>query len=422
MEKNMMAKGDDEPAKEKQHMTVENHRILEVGALQHPPSGWIPGLEWNIQIRARNLGQAAVRTDSALAEFFVNGSSVGNPTRFRFAGEIRPNETFCQENNTVEFPADFMSLKNEEKPVLKVTVLGNLNGSEITGEFELQVKVGELPEPHRLVKGKNVGLELMVSRFDNLSNLSEAMDFLDSVYESMAELVGQRPREGQLMVIREVPEFFAWAMAGFPILLNTTKVHETVRAFDKGRVPFGWVHEMGHNFEYGYWYMYNGPACEFQANLKLAYAVEHLFAGASGFAVLHPWSPEDRRQGYTNGRQWVDEHFLSVADVYLVDPARDWLSLSSDELLSLHLRLVRQYGWEPYRRMYRTYRELERVGLQKPQVNDPHEMTLLQMAILDRCLDADTTSICEMWKIPFSRRDIEAAGTTYRLSEHTVKG
>jgi len=391
--------------------------VLKVGAAQQPPSGWEPGLSSNIQLRTENTGDVLVSTKYATAQFFINNELIGEATRFDFVREIKPNKAAYQENNAIVFPREFAERIKDGPLFLRVRVFGSRNGKPIEGAFDMEVKISDLPGPLKLVEGRHVGLELMESNIDGVKNLEKTLDFLDEAYDSMAEFTGQQPLEGRMIVLREVPDFFAWAIAGFPILLSSKNVRKSITDFDEGKICFGWLHEMGHNFEYGYWYMYNGPACEFHANFKVLYAIEHLFRGDTGFAVLHSWKSEDDGRSYRDGREWSDHHFLNRGDAYLADPNRDWLSLQSNELLSFHLRLVRQYGWGPYRRMYRTYRAFNREGLPKPEENSATEMTKLQMAILGHHLGIDIVPILQQWRIPVTKEDIDEKMKSYRIAD-----
>ena len=224
------------------------------------------------------------------------------------------------------------------------------------------------------------------------------------------------------MALRESPPFFAWARAGFPILLNTTHVRNSVEAFDRGVVCFGWLHEMGHNFEYGYWYMYNSPACEFHANFKLVYAVEHLINGNSnGFHLLEWEKNPDPERKYDNGRLWVDSKFNPDACLYLSDTSREWESMGSNDLLVFYLALVRKHGWDPFKRMYRTYRSLSFATDERPVLNSSNEMFSLQMAILSYLIDDDIRAHCADWRIPLSEDTVQSLSARFDLPVHTSR-
>jgi hypothetical protein len=134
-----------------------------------------------------------------------------------------------------------------------------------------------LPEPLQLVRGTHVGLELMASRCTDFTEQARACDWLDQAYMLMRDLTGQQPDAGALLVLQESPPHPYFAYAGNPIVLNTHYVAETLHAIETNRIPFGWIHEIGHVFDVlGPWHNWNAAAAEWQANFKLAYVFEHL--------------------------------------------------------------------------------------------------------------------------------------------------
>ena len=406
-------------------MTKALHKtIVGVAAVQQPASGWQPGFQSRFQLRVDNHGADELVTESASAEFRIKGTRVGKAVSFGFPARIPPEGHWYQENNPVELTDEIaaQAAKATSPLQLLVTVGGRMGGKEVKGSTLMVVNVSPLAGPFRRVMGNNIILELTEESLDGLRNLPAIISFLDRAYDTMAEFIGMRPRNAQAMALREAPELGAWAVSGFPILLNTKFVRGAVTAFDRGEVCFGWLHEMGHNFEYGYWYMYNSPACEFHANWKVAYAVEHLFPGVDPFYVFRPWkkdAPPD--MSFASGGEWNDHRSLRFGDLYLANTRRDWLSLQCDELTAFHLRVVRLYGWEPYRRMYRTYRALEAAGMPRPTVDNAIEMIKLQFVILGFHLGVDIIPICQLWRIPLTSKNVADIMATYKIEQCSVK-
>lgn len=161
-------------------------------------------------------------------------------------------------------------------------------------------------------------------------------------YEAMANLTGLRPYDGQRIVFQEAPPHPHWAYAGNPIILNTDCVGSTLSGFGSGLVSFGWVREMGHDFDVvGDWYCWNGPASECQANLKLGYAFETVAEPGIRIAwtCQAPDSPAPDTEIVLSGRDLVERFFVRFGDAYLADPARTWTNMTSDGMHSMLMRI-----------------------------------------------------------------------------------
>jgi hypothetical protein len=394
---------------------------LELTANQMPDSGWQPGLTSNIQLLLENKTPYPVSVDQGEYAFFIDGKPTGVTGSFPGLVYIRPNSRTAQEHCPIYFPSALVDHGNGGKLSLQITTHGSTSKSTVSGSCTIDVIVSDLPGPFRQVSGRHVSLELAENQFESIQNIDAILAFLDTVYDSMAGLTGHRPMNGINMALREVPPFFAFARAGFPILLNTIYVRRSIEAFDKGCVCYGWLHEMGHDFEYGYWYMYNSASCECHANLKLVYALEHLIRNSHGDFYLLPWKKEiDSAVRYESGRHFADQYFLGKKSDYLTNTSRDWLSLESDELLIFYLQLIRTHGWEPFKRMYRTYRALTDATHDRPMENNGPEMFTLQMAVLSHVLDEDMVSRCAEWRIPVTAAQITAMSERFDLPRYTA--
>ena len=107
-------------------------------------------------------------------------------------------------------------------------------------------------------------------------NEEQMIRWLDQSYKAMWDLTGRQPYGGDMIIIQESPPHPWYAYAGNPIVMDTTYVDKLIEEVNAGGMPFGWIHEMGHDFDdgIGKWYIWNGDSCEWQANWKLNYAYE----------------------------------------------------------------------------------------------------------------------------------------------------
>jgi hypothetical protein len=394
---------------------------LKLSANQMPDSGWQPGLTSNVQLFLKNTTPYPVSVDQGEYAFFIDGTPTGISGSFPGLVRIRPNSRTAQEHCPVDFPAALVKNINGGKLSLQITTHGSTPESTVSGSCTIDIAVSDIPGPFRQESGRNVSLELAEKQFDGIQNIDGVLAFLDKAYDCMVDLTGHRPMNGITMALREVPPFFAFARAGFPILLNTDYVRQSIEAFDKGSVCYGWLHEMGHDFEYGYWYMYNSPSCEFHANIKLVYALEQLIQNSHGEYYLLPWKKEiDSDVRYESGYYFADQYFLEKESNYFTDTSRDWLSLDSDELMIFYLQLVRKHGWEPLKQMYRTYRALTDATLDRPMENNGSDMFTLQMAVLSHILDEDIVATCAEWRMPITEAKIAAMSERFDLPRYTA--
>jgi hypothetical protein len=166
----------------------------------------------------------------------------------------------------------------------------------------------------------------------------------------------------------------------------------------------------------GDWYIWSGPAAEWQANFKLAYAFETI--ADQSFRIkwnYAPGYPCPEKKVVMRGTELVEKFFLLFGDQYLADPKRTWDTLSSDEMHTFFQRIQRIYGWEPFRQWYRTYRTLEAKGMKKPET--PEDKINLVAAILCKQTKADLVPVFVRWRFPVTQERVKAISEKYQLSQ-----
>jgi hypothetical protein len=219
------------------------------------------------------------------------------------------------------------------------------------------------------------------------------------------------------MVFKECPEHPWWAYAGQEMILNTKFVGETLKDFDDGLISFGWIHEVGHNFDVlGDWYIWSGPAAEWQANFKLAYAFENIKDQSFRIKWLHeaPGYPKPKGDLRLTGREMNESFFGVFGDEYLADPKRTYDTLSSDDMHTFFMRIQRCYGWEVFKRWYRTYRRLADQGRKPPET--PEQKISLIDAILSKEAGVDLTPVFQRWRFPVTAESVRAARELYGIA------
>ena len=105
--------------------------------------------------------------------------------------------------------------------------------------------------------------------------------------------------------------------------------------------------------------------------------------------------------------------FLVFGDAYLADSSRTWDSLSSDEMHAFFQRLQRVYGWEVFKRWYRTYRRLIDAGL-KPPTKSEEKINLIA-AILSHEAHVDLVPVFQRWRFPVTPAGVAAMKEKYGI-------
>jgi hypothetical protein len=387
---------------------------VELKAERTIAAGWMSGGWGGYRFIFTNKGTAPAQVTKWTARWHHGETPLGNPWGGDLSIEVKPGQE-ARKDEVGYLPPEIA--EQAKPPIMRGSFTVVQEGMESELPFAIEIPVAVLPEPLKLIRGKTLGIELMESRFKTWANQERALRWLDGSYQAMIELTGYHPYDGALMIIREAPEHPWWAYAGNPVTMNTRFVPEQLADIDKGLMPFGWVHEIGHNFDVlGKWYIWDGASAEFQANFKLAYAFEHIpsqdfevrWGGFRGGSYPAP-SDQERR----SGRAFVDAFFTLFGDAYLADPKRTWDTLSSDELHSFFQRLQVAYGWEPFRAWYREYSKLEAAGHAPPETAEG-KINLIA-AILIRETGVDLVPIFRRWRMPVTTERVEEMRQQYGL-------
>lgn len=395
-----------------------------VNAVCVPVKGWMPDGWGTCKFIIKNNGSTPVKLVKWSAHWEAGGKVVGDPWGDPIDVDLAPGKDVTRNENSYLPP----EAVEKSKPGNAV-VVGTFTVRTSTGDEEVPYKVeipaATLPEKLKTVKGDHIGIALMESRFKNFSGQKNILRWMDESCGAMKELTGYRPFDGKMQIIQECPAHPWWAYAGNPVVCNTDYVGTTIDEINEGYIPFGWVHEVGHNFDVlGEWYIWSGPAAEWQANWKLVYAYETIpdrtFKvkwGRNPSAAYQPAGPTLITDGY----HFVDAFFLFFGDTYLSDPTRKWDTLSSDEMHSFFQRIQRVYGWEPYKKWYRAYSRFEALGYKKPETSEAKIQLIA--AILSQETGADLIPAFQRWRFPVTEQDVEAMNKAYPVNyREQIKG
>ncbi len=280
------------------------------------------------------------------------------------------------------------------------------NGEKV--HYTVSIPVAVLPSPIKSYVGKYVSVDLQETTWAKVKNPDKVLEYLDETYKHMCDLTYNEPYNGDIISILEAPRNPYFAYAGNPIILNTSFVDASVARFDNDLVDFGWVHELGHDFDdvIGHWYNY-GTFTEFQANIKLSYVVDMMCTEKDDYRIIS-W---DDRKIPQIGTEFNDEYFLPYGERYLASD-RDMSQMSSDEYHALFLEVIRAEGWKVMKGFYKTYHKLVKSGQEPPQ---NQERVLLALAVLDNNSKMDMAPIYEKWRIPLDKEKMNSLLNKYGI-------
>lgn len=365
-----------------------------VEAVNKQPKGWMKGGWGGYSVKVRMSGPFRVVRWTARWTDAEGKPTGGDP----WGGPVDADVTDEWTKDDIGYlPPEVVDKGN---PYVDGSVTVFQKDKETTLPFRFAVPVATLPEPLKTITGKTVALALQASRYKTFKSAKRTLGWIDRCYQSMIDLTGEKPFNGRIMTFKESPAHPWWAYAGQEMILNTDYVGQTLQEFDKGYISFGWVHEVGHNFDtLGDWYIWSGPAAEFQANFKLCYALESLGDGVriNCRYTTDLYAPGAPSRPVTPS-QLIDAFFMPFGDGYLADPSRKWDSMSSDEIHSFFMRIEKTYGWEPFKRWYRTYRRLAAEGKKPPEKSE--EKIALIAAILCKETGSDLLPAFRLWRLP----------------------
>ena len=281
--------------------------------------------------------------------------------------------------------------------------------------YRLEIPTAKLLEPAVRRTGRRVAFELGKSRWAVFPSATKTLAIMDLAYDRMTDLTGGTPYDGRTVVFAESPPHFAWAYAGERVILNETFVGSTVKKWNVGLVSFGWVHELGHDFDTaGDWYLWNGAASEAHANLKAAYVFEKMPDLRIEWHLGSPtYAPKGSEVVVRRASEWTRAFLGTFGDGYLGDSSKGWDDMSSDDVCSLFLRIRDVHGWEPLRHLYRSAERLRKAGVPPPAT--PEAKVAFVCAALSAKAGVDLTPAFRLWRAPIVRDDVESARTKYGL-------
>lgn len=402
---------------------------FDVSAGYLPRTGWMAGGFGSLTLTVRNRTRSAGRITAWSGVWDgANGAGrkrAGNILGLRAGGKLDlrlPSGERTETRLVCYLPEAVADEMRPRRPILAGALTVEWRGRTQEIPFRVAVQEAVLPEPLKRLNGRRVAMELMPSSLARFRRKREVLALLNDCYDAMKDLTGFVPFDGDTIVLKECPDHPFYAYAGNPIVLGTTRaVQQEIKNMDRDEFPFGWVHEIGHDFDFGGWYIFSDVASEWQANFKLAYCAETL----EGYPFRHRFQRTGAEDGsgygtpagkavLAEGRHFNDLLWLGAGDPYLADISRGWCDLVPDELHSFFHRMVRLYGWEPFKVWYRAFARLEALGLKRPPTDTGR--LRLGAAILMETTGADLVPVYRRWRFPVTEKVVARTMEDYPIA------
>ncbi|MCD6368917.1 MAG: M60 family metallopeptidase [Thermoproteales archaeon] len=242
------------------------------------------------------------------------------------------------------------------------------------------------------VEGRHIVLVIKKRNFDLFKDPLDWIRKLDMAYEAYAELVGDVPYNGAKIVIEEVDKYpGGWAVAGNPIKWYSPYIPDAIKQVNEGDWLFGILHEIGHDFDLDYRWVWNA---EFSANFKMVYVAEKLKAKIKEYGVWYDYSDP-------NGKTLDDFYAMMAAKTGETNVLKDWLR-HNDAATDKFLKVKNMIGWEPFKKTYRAWLNLSSDEIPKT----PEEKLNLFVYYLCVFSGKDLTQQFIEWGFPISSETV----------------
>jgi hypothetical protein len=238
------------------------------------------------------------------------------------------------------------------------------------------------PAPWGELASDRVILSLPSQHLRDLDDPDAVMEFWNKVLDSDVELCGhpmKRDRPERIVCDRQISA--GYMHAGYPVMTHMDVEKEFINLRNNPEKGWGFYHEFGHNHQSGDW-TFDGTG-EVTVNLFTLYNLKQL-----GIKKESAHSEQESEQR-TKKR---NEYFAAGS------PFNQW---KSDPFLALimYSDIIDEFGWEPFKAVFREYRELK--NEERPKNDD--EKRDQWMVRLSRRLGKNLGPYFDRWGVPVSQ-------------------
>ncbi len=174
--------------------------------------------------------------------------------------------------------------------------------------------------------------------------IQEWVNHLDIAYQSLGELVGDFPYDGDVISILSKEEVSPFGYSGNPISVSRSSVAHFLPRLSNNDLGFGFLHELSHDFEFEGKWNFDG---EHWANFKLHYIVE-----------THNVTVFVNNQYYTGEelKQFWKDRYDSQMGLYL---SQGGYFQFNDCLTHTFVTIKDSIGWDPFKKAFSSFRALD---------------------------------------------------------------
>lgn len=206
----------------------------------------------------------------------------------------------------------------------------------------------EAPAPWGELASSKLVLSVPSAVLRTLEDPQALLDLWDRILDGCADLAGRpRARERAERIVADVAISAGYMHSGYPIMTHLDAAPRMVDArLLATQGDWGLFHELGHNHQSGDW-TFDGTV-EVTVNLFTLYIREEVLGlvGTDGHEAFRTRAERTRKHYATGVRfeAWKEDPFLA---------------------LEMYVQLREAFGWQPFRDVFRAYRELP--DAQRPQ-------------------------------------------------------
>lgn len=244
-----------------------------------------------------------------------------------------------------------------------------------------RLRIRKLPAPWAELESSKVILTIPSRVVREIENPDEVMRFWDDLCDAHATLAAiplERKRPERF--VADVQISAGYMHSGYPIMthLDVSELFVDAKRLRAGKA-WGFFHELGHNHQEGDW-TFDGTG-EVTCNLFALHAID---------TICKP-EPGDRGHAAVNEPPSVAKHIADGAKF------EKW---KGDPFLALqmYIQLQREFGWEPFKRVFAEYRSLDKAMRPKNDAEKRDQwMTHFSLTV-----GRDLGPFFEAWGVPTS--------------------
>lgn len=255
-----------------------------------------------------------------------------------------------------------------------------------TSLSEWQQTIRKSAGPWAELQGERCILTVPSSVVRDLDDPEALMTYWDAVMDAAADLYAiprERQRQERFCVDRQISA--GYMHSGYPIMtwddVAKTFVDLKVLRGDSGIKTWGFYHELGHNHQKSAW-TWDGCG-EVTNNLFSLYGDELFNAVKPDYVNSHPAIAPDAR------KKLVADYFAAGS------PYEKWKSDPFTALM-LFIQLRQEFGWEPFKTVFREYEQLPEDKLPKTDTQK-HDQFMVRFS---RAVNKNLGPFFVAWGIP----------------------